>query len=301
MSSSDLDSKTQESNLLTSSFKRLKAKGITVRRPKINTKQIPRYFIGKSPLISYFFTALSLTFPDGEQFFVHSVRNVRDRIQDNEQLQARISAFIGQEAMHAQLHDTFNQDWRRDDYHLDAYTRFISEGIKYMKSQPKIAQLALTCAFEHFTAIFATNILNNSKLIEQSDPEAIKFWLWHAIEEIEHKSVAFETYKAVYDNETVRLRTMRYAMASFVMASLYGGGHLYLKDFKNNWKYPIQNAKGLFFIIGMFTQSIPELKDYFRADFHPDDHNQDELIQYWKHKLATEYGMTEFAQVTQAA
>ena len=102
MSSSDLDSKTQESNLLTSSFKRLKAKGITVRRPKINTKQIPRYFIGKSPLISYFFTALSLTFPDGEQFFVHSVRNVRDRIQDNEQLQARISAFIGQEAMHAQ-------------------------------------------------------------------------------------------------------------------------------------------------------------------------------------------------------
>ena len=284
-----------------STFQRIKAKGITVRRPKINTKQIPRYFIGKSPMISYFFTALSLTFPEGEQFFVHSVRNVRDRIQDNEQLQARISAFIGQEAMHAQLHDTFNQDWRREDYHLDAYTRFISKGIHHMKSQPKIAQLALTCAFEHFTAIFATFMLKNHKMIEQSDPEAIKFWLWHAIEEIEHKSVAFETYKAVYDNETVRLRTMRYAMASFVMASLYGGFHLYLKDFKNNWKYPIQNAKGLFFITELLVQSIPELKDYFRADFHPDDHNQDELVQYWKHKLATEYGMTEFAQATQAA
>ena len=96
-----------------------------------------------------------------------------------------------------------------------------------MKSQPKIAQLALTCAFEHFTTIFATYILNNHKLIEQSDPEAVKFWLWHAIEEIEHKGVVFHTYKAVYGNEKVRLKTMRYAIAS-----LYGGTHLFLKDFK---------------------------------------------------------------------
>lgn len=101
-------------------FRRIKAKGITVRRPIIQTKSIPRYFMGKSPLISYFFTALSLTFPEGKQFFVHFVRNVRDRIQDDEQLQAKISAFIGQEAMHAQLHQTFNQDWRTEQYHLDA-------------------------------------------------------------------------------------------------------------------------------------------------------------------------------------
>lgn len=67
-------------------FRRIKAKGITVRRPIIQTKSIPRYFMGKSPLISYFFTALSLTFPEGKQFFVHSVHNVRDRIQDDEQL-----------------------------------------------------------------------------------------------------------------------------------------------------------------------------------------------------------------------
>ena len=115
-------------------FRRIKAKGITVRRPIIQTKSIPRYFMGKSPLISYFFTALSLTFPEGEQFFVHSVRNVRDRIQDDERLQAKISAFIGQEAMHAQLHQTFNQDWRTKQYHLDAYTRLITKGIAHMKS-----------------------------------------------------------------------------------------------------------------------------------------------------------------------
>lgn len=126
--------------------------------------------------------------------------------------------------MHAQLHDTFNQDWRTDQYHLDAYTRFITKGIANMKSQSKIG----------------------------------------------HKSVAFDTYQTVFGIEKVRLKTMRYAMASFISASLYGGAHLYLKDFKKNWKYPIQNLKGIFFIFDILKYAAPELKDYFRADFHPD-------------------------------
>lgn len=288
---------THNENATVSTFQRLKAKGITVRQPKINTKTIPRYFMGNSPLISYFFTALSLTFPEGEQFFVHSVRNVRDRVKNDEQLQAKISAFIGQEAMHANLHDTFNKDWRTDTYNLDAYTRLITKSIRHMKGQPAIAQLALTSAFEHFNAIFATYILNNHGLIEKSDPEAMKFWLWHAIEEIEHKSVAFDTYKTTFNNEKVRLATMKHAMAYFIGASLYGGGHLFLKDLSNNWKYPVKNLKGLLFVVDILRSSIPELNDYFKPDFHPDQTDQSELIAYWKNKLATEYGMPEFTQV----
>jgi len=87
---------------------RPKAIGITVRRLAFQPARIPRQYFARSPLVSHLLTALSSTFPIGEQFFVHSVRNVRDRVK-NDALQTQISAFIGQEAMHSQAHSQFNQ------------------------------------------------------------------------------------------------------------------------------------------------------------------------------------------------
>ena len=71
---------------------RPKAVGITVRKPQFNPQAIRRHYFANSPLMSHLLTALSSTFPIGEQFFVHSVRNVRDRVKD-EKLQAQIAAF----------------------------------------------------------------------------------------------------------------------------------------------------------------------------------------------------------------
>lgn len=87
---------------------RRKALGITVRRLEFNPKAIKRHYFANSPLMSHFLTALSSTFPVGEQFFVNSVRNVRDKVSDP-QLQAQIAAFIGQEAMHSKAHGEFNE------------------------------------------------------------------------------------------------------------------------------------------------------------------------------------------------
>lgn len=87
---------------------RPKAHGITVRKLQFNPKAIRRHYFANSPVLSHLLTALSSTFPIGEQFFVHSVRNVRERVRD-EQLQAQIAAFIGQEAMHSKAHSEFNQ------------------------------------------------------------------------------------------------------------------------------------------------------------------------------------------------
>lgn len=99
---------------------RPKAHGITVRKLQFNPQAIRRHYFANSPVMSHLLTALSSTFPIGEQFFVHSVRNVRDQVIDV-QLQAQITAFIGQEAMHSKAHMEFNQAWRREDYNLDRF------------------------------------------------------------------------------------------------------------------------------------------------------------------------------------
>ena len=131
---------------------RPKAIGITVRRPQFNPKAIKRHCFANSPVMSHLLTALSSTFPIGEQFFVHSVRNVRDKVTD-EKLLAEIAAFIGQEAMHSKAHAEFNDAWRSDDYNLDRFQAWLARKDHYVKNlHPKI-QLAITCAFEHFTAL----------------------------------------------------------------------------------------------------------------------------------------------------
>lgn len=130
---------------------RPKAIGITVRWLKFNPHAIRRHYFANSPVMSHLLTALSSTFPIGEQFFVHSVRNVRDQVQDP-QLQAQIAAFIGQEAMHSKAHREFNNAWRRDDYQLDRFQAWLARKDHHVKSLPPKVQLAITCAFEHFTA-----------------------------------------------------------------------------------------------------------------------------------------------------
>ena len=108
---------------------RPKAIGITVRCLQFNPQAIRRHYFTNSPVMSHLLTALSSTFPIGEQFFVHSVRNVRDKVKD-ENLQAQIAAFIGQEAMHSKAHAEFNTAWRSEDYNLDRFQAWCYSPIK---------------------------------------------------------------------------------------------------------------------------------------------------------------------------
>ena len=152
---------------------RPKAIGITVRRLQFNPQAIRRHYFANSPVMSHLLTALSSTFPIGEQFFVHSVRNVRDKVKD-ENLQAQIAAFIGQEAMHSKAHAEFNAAWRSEDYNLDRFQAWLARKDGYVKNlHPKI-QLAITCAFEHFTALLGGYILRHPEVLATLDEDAAK-------------------------------------------------------------------------------------------------------------------------------
>ncbi|WP_163614760.1 metal-dependent hydrolase, partial [Klebsiella pneumoniae] len=52
-------------------------------------------------------------------------------------------------------------------------------------------QLAATAALEHLTAIMADCLLSNPRWLEGADPTMARLWRWHALEETEHKAVAY--------------------------------------------------------------------------------------------------------------
>ncbi|MEQ1103434.1 metal-dependent hydrolase [Acinetobacter ursingii] len=274
---------------------RPKALGITVRRLQFHPEKIKRHYFANSPVMSHMLTALSSTFPIGEQFFVHSVRNVRDKVTDPT-LQAQIAAFIGQEAMHSKAHSEFNDAWRRDHYNLDRFQAWLARKNIHVRSlHPKI-QLAITCAFEHFTALLGGYILCHPEVLSTLDEDAIKLWVWHAIEEIEHRAVAFEVYQAVYGDDRVRRLLMRSVTTGFASLTLYSTTRLFWQDKWRSLPKIGGNLFGLYLLAKMLIQLLPEYLSYYKADFHPGEQDYSQIVKYWKEKMANEYHMQSFQE-----
>ena len=278
---------------------RPKALGITVRKAQFNPKAIRRHYFANSPIMSHLLTALSSTFPIGEQFFVHSVRNVRDKVKD-EKLQAQIAAFIGQEAMHSKAHAEFNDAWRREDYNLDRFQAWLARKNIYVKTlHPKI-QLAITCAFEHFTALLGGYILRHPEVLSTLDDDAVKLWVWHAIEEIEHRAVAFDVYQAVYGDDKIRRMIMRSVTTGFASLTLYSATKLFMQDRKKSLPKIGGNIFGLYLLAKMLIQMFPEYLSYYQKDFHPADIDYSKIVQYWKGRLAEDYQVESFKSELQS-
>src|SRR5690606_22287460 len=69
---------------------------------------LPKHFAADGDLImSHVLASLSSVFPDGEDFFVRSVRRFRDEITDPA-LRRQVSGFIGQESVHGREHRALN-------------------------------------------------------------------------------------------------------------------------------------------------------------------------------------------------
>jgi predicted metal-dependent hydrolase len=274
---------------------RPKAIGITVRKLQFNPKAIRRHYFANSPVMSHLLTALSSTFPIGEQFFVHSVRNVRAQVSD-EKLQAQIAAFIGQEAMHSKAHAEFNDAWRTHDYNLDRFQAWLGRKDNYVKNlHPKI-QLAITCAFEHFTALLGGYILRHPEVLSTLDEDAVKLWVWHAIEEIEHRAVAFDVYQHVYGDDKIRRMIMRSVTTGFASLTFYSATKLFMQDRKKSLPKVGGNLFGSYLLAKMLVQLLPEYLSYYKKDFHPSEIDYTSIVKYWKQRLAEDYQVESFQE-----
>jgi predicted metal-dependent hydrolase len=244
---------------------------IPVRRPAFDFARVrERYWFGGDPYQSHLCHALSLTFPDGERFFMDAVRHYLDRV-ESPALRHEISRFLAQEAAHGKAHDAFN-DWvKKLGLDADWVVREIQKNLARGRTRPPLVQLAATAALEHFTAILAELMFSNEELREQMDPEMRRLWMWHAIEETEHKSVAFDTYEAVGGTYRIRAMVMAFTTVNFLMNVARFQAHLIksdpagvplartmLRGWFRLWVYP-----------GVFLPLIPAYLDYFRPGFHP--------------------------------
>ena len=261
---------------------------ITVRQTQFKPEKIKTHYT-ESTLMSHFLTALSMSFPQGERFFVETVRNVRDQIHD-EQLQKDISGFIGQEAHHARAHEQFNQLVQSSEYHLKKFEKAYEQEMIRLRTLSQRRQLAATVALEHFTAMMAGYMLQYPNVMFKGLSENMKnLWLWHAVEEIEHKHVAFDVYQQVFANLAQRRRSMRTITVGFITSTIVMTSHLAWQDRKNTLYSPAQllkNAQTLLGLTQMTWRLLPDYLAFYKANFHPSEIDQQDLLTKAKGLLA---------------
>lgn len=256
-------------------------------------KELPKYFAVDGDVVSSHLAAsLSGLFPDGEDFFVRSVRHYRDQITDPD-LKRQVAGFIGQESVHGREHRQFNARLAELGYPTRKIERFTRAGLAMRtRFAPPIANLATTAALEHFTATLAELLLSDEEARAMFGFQAAQdLFVWHALEECEHKAVAFDVYRAVGGGERLRIWTMKFVRFGLVVGLVVQVALAMLFDRATYRRGGVLRSIRGFSRSPLLTREMwNRLCEYDRPGFHPDDRNTDELLEHWRSELFGEAG-----------
>ncbi len=257
---------------------------IEVRRPeRFVSAEVPAYWNGGDPFATHYLNALSSVFPDGEAFFVRSVMHYRDRIRDPE-LQRAIQGFAGQEAQHSRQHDAHLEALAAQGYTaLVRLNRMADAGMRFGNRHWPRFSLASTAAVEHLTALLARRILSDPAFTARMDPRMAELWRWHAVEEAEHKAVAYDVLQEIAPGRALRaaallLNTLGLFVEVAVRTAymLRVDGVLFQRaTFASGWRFLF--ARG-----GLLRGHAREYLAWYRRGFHPAQVDDRPLIEAWQ-------------------
>lgn len=237
------------------------------------TSQAQRWWMQGDPVKTAIMNALSATFPEGERFFIESVVAFKDKV--DEPVKSQIKAFVRQEAMHTREHIAFNDHIIQAGYDISGIEARSKYRLDIARSRHPVAQLAVTVAMEHFTALLAHDLLTSQGRLDGADPQTVNLWKWHSIEEIEHKAVAFDVYMNVtkglspFKRWSIRTRIMLLTTYNFVVNL---SGHVADLLRQDGLEPKAQRGKALKILFGkggMLRGSIGHYLAFYLPGFHP--------------------------------
>lgn len=259
-----------------------------VRNIEFQLNQVSKHWMMGNPILTHFINSMHVVFPEGEKFFIKSVRKYSKSIQD-EQLKLALITFCGQEGVHAREHEKFWTVLEKQGLNplpfVNTLNRVAFKGsyslerlsIQYLNLfYPELGDkfaLSVTAALEHYTAILAQAVFQEPIFSnENMDAEMLEMLHWHAAEEIEHKSVCFDVLKSVDESEILKITGM--LAASSMIFLMLGAGQVYFisqdKDF--SWReFPKHLKEFTNHIVlgeigkGLFRNTLK----YFDKNFHP--------------------------------
>lgn len=252
-------------------------------------RDMPKHFAdGGDIVMSHILATLSSVFPDGEDYFVRSVEAALDDI-DDPRLRREVEGFIGQESMHGREHRALNEHLAELGYPTRAIGAYV-RGLTSLRErfQGRRANLAYTAALEHYTATLAETLLGDPEARAVVGHQGVReLLMWHALEEAEHKAVAFDVYRQAGGTERMRVAIMWLTHVTFLLeTSIWTTVSLALDPAVR--RRPLRVLAGLWRLRkSPFARPhvVRQLFEYHRRGFHPTDRDTDALITAWRKTL----------------
>lgn len=269
------------------------ASHITPRAIKFTPyQQAPnKYWHSNCPAATYTFNALTIYLPILERLVVTSLKQSlkKQRKPLPESLRKEVQSLVAQEAYHGSEFAKLIPSLIIKHY-PNIQTRYkftFFRGVAFCFNKlNKHFHYALSAAGEHFTAISADLFLRRPDFFEHVAPEYAAIWRWHAIEEIEHKAVAYDVYQHYHGGYFTRISAMfimTLVFASFMLKPIWqmlyqDKQHLQFKSYWSLLKYHWGKR-------GLWRGLIKPYFHYFHPNFHPNHMQNDNLIEEWKIQL----------------
>lgn len=260
---------------------------------QFDADNVDTLFYRRSELATAYFHALSIFLTFGEDLVIDTARHHRQFLSDPE-LARRVTALIGQEAVHSRVHDQFNDTLVEYQYPLNLY-RFLADKVfRYgFYRMPHRMQLSMMAGIEHYTAVVAEFMMAHEEVFDATDDDKQRaLWMWHMLEESEHKDIAYDVFQALSGNYALRQTGL--AMASVTILFLVALGGAAIPPFRRPrkllspayWKDVVRGV-GLLYgpREGVYGSTVGHILDYLRPGFHPNDHDVSAHLDYYEKKL----------------
>ena len=234
-----------------------------------------RHWVRGDPYATAFFNALSAVFPHGETFMIRCMIPWAERVPPS--LGREVKAFIEQEAGHSREHVAMNRALIDAGYDIEPLDRKIRGFVNLFENASDMVKLTATMCIEHFTAIIAAEILGDDRHLARTDPDLQELWVWHAIEEVEHKGVAYDVWKyATQEWNPVRRWLWRSGFMMVITASFFvnrtlGQIELLRQDGVGFFKALTGVMRTGFGKNGIGRNVLRPWASFFRPGFHPWD------------------------------
>jgi predicted metal-dependent hydrolase len=269
---------------------------VKLRRMKFAmTGAVPRYWVQGSKFLTHWFNAMSVVFPEGEKFFIDSVRHFEDEIKDPT-LREQVRGFVAQEGHHSFQHRALNAVAAELGAGMAEQEQWIKGFLARLREKLTPAeQLAVTCALEHYTAIWGSELLEYPETMDGVDARMQPLWRWHAAEETEHKAVCYDVFAHAVRNRVWRyfLRAKGQLGATLLFIPILHMIQLRLMRSDPEPTRMRDVLAGLNWIWGNpghFRRALQRhWLSYFTPGFHPWQHDNRWLLEAWKQSEEARY------------
>jgi len=254
------------------------------------------FYYEENPVVTSLFVVLSAMFPPGEMFFIESIRNVRNQIKD-EKLLEDIRAFIAQEAFHSREHKTLNNHLIHSNYpeviEIEAKTKARLDKLRKLST---VEQVAATVVMEHYTATLARLLLTDQLIKRKTTQESRNLWEWHALEELEHKSVAFDVLNAIGGNSSKNRKLALARVTKLIMPIMFEYWIKILK--RKDIRFSLKQLKDGVYLgfggvnrLGILSKAFVDMLDVRDENFNPLHMQTEQLEAEFREKLFGQQGV----------